>query len=250
MHLKTPIEEAGKLFKMRAGLLEKLGILTVKDLLYHIPHRYEDFTTISKIGALQPGETMTVQGVVVEIKNTYARKRFTIQKAKVQDDTGTIGITWFNQPFIPRIMTVGDTVSLSGRVGEFIHKPTMENPDYEVVQTDGTTLHTGRLVPVYPETRGMTSKWLRRQIHNVLQDIGEIEEYLPKELLSENKLLDITTAIKNIHFPKSIEESLQAKHRLGFEELFFLQLTALHRKSQWKEIYKSNKFAIEKFEKR
>lgn len=250
MQLSTPIDEAGKLFKMRAGLLEKLGVFTIKDLLFHIPHRYEDFTLISKIGNVQPGETVTVQGVVMEIKNQYTRGKFTIQKAKIQDDTGTLDVSWFNQPFIPKVINVGENVSFSGRIGEFAHHPTMENPEYEVLGENGETLHTGRLVPIYPETRGLSSKWIRRQMKNVLQELDlMIEEYLPQEVMSGNNLQDIKQSLQTIHFPDKLEDVLKARERLAFEELFFLQLTALFRKQQWKTNYKSNQFTIKKYEK-
>lgn len=247
MTLDTPIDQAGKLLQARAMLLKNLEIHTIKDLLFHIPHRYDDFRIISPIAQVQPGEIVTIQGKVLEIKNEYLRGGRKLQKAKVKDATGTIPISWFNQPFIPKVISIGDRISLSGRVGEFAHKPTLESPEYEIMNDTNPTLHTGRLVPIYPETKGLTSKWLRRQIYNFLRlNESELSEYLPTTIVKNNQLLEVKEALWNIHFPKDYETIAQAKNRLAFEELFFLQLTATHRRTVWKQTQKGIRFSLKK----
>lgn len=247
MELQTPIEKAGKLLKMRAALLENLGISTIKDLLFHIPHRYDDFTTFSKIAHVQPGETVTVIGKVLEIKNQYLRGGRKLQKATIEDETGIISASWFNQPFIAKVLQVGSNVALSGRTGAFAHKMTLESPEYEIVIENVPLLHTGRLVPIYPETKGLSSKWLRRQIYNYLTlHKAHLAEYLPKEVLTNNDLLSLSDALWKIHFPNAYDETIKARERLAFEELFLLQLTSTHRRTQWKKQMKGNVFAIEK----
>src|SRR6478609_8098401 len=109
MTLNTPIEDANKLLKMRGSLLANLEIFTIKDLLFHIPHRYDDFRVISKIAQVQNGEVVTIQGEILEVKNEFLRGGRKLQKATIQDDTGTISVSWFNQPFIPKVLSAGQT---------------------------------------------------------------------------------------------------------------------------------------------
>lgn len=248
MELHTPITGAGRLLKMKASLLENLDIKTIKDLLFHIPHRYDDFTIISKIAQVQPGEIVTIQGEVLEIKNEYLRGGRKLQKGKIQDETGSIAVSWFNQPFIPKVLSVGQHVSLSGRVGEFSAKFTLESPEYEILLENTPPLHTGRLVPIYPETKGLSSKWLRRQIYNLLSASEEkLSEYLPEDILITHQLLQLKDALWQVHFPTSYEQVAKARERLAFEELFFLQLAATHRRTLWKTQVKGNAMDVKTF---
>jgi len=250
--LDTKIETLGGVYKRFSRPLEKLGIVRLEDLLYHIPSRYEDFSIISKIGDLQPGEVVTIRGKVLSINNRYARRGFTIQKAKVEDDSGTIELVWFNQPYIAKNLAEGDEISVSGKV-EAKPKLQITNPDYELSGSE--FIHTGRLVPVYPETRGISSKWLRKEIYKLLKnDLSEIADFIPEKILSEYKLLPINQSLRTIHFPDNIDEIFQAKHRLSFNELFLLQLSSNLRRREWeKELsgsafdLKSNKEKIDKF---
>src|SRR3989304_7796991 len=148
MDLKTPLESAGRVYKMYAGRLEKLGITKLENFLYHIPFRYEDFSLISKIGQVQAGEKVTVQGKVEEIKNQYTKRWKSLQKATISDDTGSLNVIWFNQPYIPKSVSVGDQISLSGKISRDGNKLSMQSPDFEVV-FENQTIHTGRLVPIY-----------------------------------------------------------------------------------------------------
>lgn len=235
MDLQTPIRNSPlRAYKMYANRLEKLGIIKLKDFLYHIPFRYEDFSIISKIEKLQAGETVTIQGEIEEINNRYLRKWKTLQKAIVSDKTGTVEIIWFNQPFILKAVTKGDLVSISGKVELDKNKLIMKSPDYEVIYNN-QTLHTARLVPVYPETKGLSSKWLRRQVFNLLTNLNEINEYLPKQLIQKNNLMDIKQALEQIHFPKTLQFAQKAKERLAFDELLELQLYSLIRKQSWEK---------------
>lgn len=248
MDLQTPIAQASKAYKMYASRLTKLGIFKIEDFLFHTPFRYEDYSLVSKIGQVQPGETVTIKGEVVEIKNQYTRRFKTIQKAKVKDDTGEIEITWFNQPFIPKTIIKGDFVSFSGKVESFHNKPSMQSPDYEVVSEN--MLHTGRLVPIYPETKGVSSKWLRRQVFKALSESkDEIKEFLPSKTIERNNLLDLRDALEKIHFPKTMEEAEKAKERLSFDELFLLQLSSLFRKNEWNKKIIKKPFKVENFQK-
>nr|MBI5455560.1 ATP-dependent DNA helicase RecG [Candidatus Levybacteria bacterium] len=233
MDLQTPVSQVSRSYKMYAQRLEKLGITKIQDFLFHIPFRYEDYSLISKINQIQAGEIVTIQGTIKDIKNQYTRRFKTLQKAVISDDTGEIEILWFNQPFLTRVLKIGDSVSVSGKVDLDRNKPVMITPNYEVI-FNNQTVHTGRLVPVYPETRGISSKWLRRQVFNILEE-KNINDYLPEKILKENDLINLNDAICEIHFPKNLEQALKAKERLSFDELFEIQLAALIRKKSWQE---------------
>jgi len=250
MNLGTPIKQAGPIFKKYASRLEKLGIKKIEDFLYHVPFRYDDYSLVSKIADIQPGEIVTIKGAVTEIKNEYTRKWKNLQKAKVADETGEIDIIWFNQPFIPKIIKKGDTVSLAGKVDLFKNKVIFQSPEYEVLFKESEPIHTARLVPIYNETRGISSKWLRRQVSKILKEqIQFMNEYIPSSILEKNELMELNQAIEQIHFPKSSGNAQKAKSRLAFNELFLLQLAALFRKSQWKNNFFGNPFSVSKYSK-
>lgn len=234
MDLKSKVSSGGRAYKMYASRLQKLGIEKVEDFLYHIPFRYEDFSLISKISQVQPGEIVTIKGRVDEIKNQYIKKWKTLQRATISDDSGTINVVWFNQPYLTKSINPGDEISLSGKITLDKNKPAMTAPDYEII-FNNQTIHTGRLVPVYPETRGISSKWIRRQVYSLLDNLSEINEYLPQNVLQKNDLMNITKAIETIHFPDSLENAQKARERLAFNELLNLQLSSLVRKKAWEK---------------
>lgn len=250
MNLKTPVPTLGRAFKTYAARLEKLNIFTVEDFFYHIPFRYDNYSLISKINQIQVGEVVTIQGIVNEMKNAYTKNHKIFQKAVIQDETGTLDVTWFNQPYLTRVIKPGDPISLSGKVDWFAQKITLQSPDYEIMYPDHKggympTLHTGRLVPVYPETSGVSSKWLRRQIYKLLREYkDELNEFLPEEILTHNKFYSLFDALEQIHFPDSLQTAAKARLRLAFDELFLLQITSFKRKQDWKTNLVSNPFEV------
>lgn len=245
MELTTKVSQASRSLKLYAKRLERLGIFTLGDFLYHIPSRYEDYSLISSIGTVQEGEVVTVRGKVVEAKNEYTRRFKTLQKVTIADETGSIDFTWFNQPYIIKSLSFNDTLSVSGKVELFSHKLTMISPMYEVLNDNAQPVHTGRIIPVYPETHGISSKWLRRQIFQILNEFTQqIKDYLPQEIRDQHQLLDLQTAIKRVHYPASLEQAEEARSRLGFDELFLLQLAAKQRKQQWQDQKKGHAFTL------
>src|SRR3989344_8322742 len=235
MNIDTPINQAGPIFKKYSSRLEKLGIKKIEDFLYHIPFRYENYSLVSKIANAQPGEIVTIKGEVTQIKNEYTRRWKNLQKAKVADKTGEIDIIWFNQPFIPKVLKKGDAVSLAGKVDWFKNRAMLQSPQYEVLFKGSDPIHTGRLVPIYNETRGVSSKWLRRQISKILKEqIQFLNEYIPDSILKKNELLGLKQAIEQIHFPKSLIDTDKSRKRLAFDELFTLQLASITRRMEWK----------------
>lgn len=249
MDLSTPISQLGVSLRLNAKKLEKLGIYTLQDLLYFFPTRYDDLRLVSSIGLSQAGETVTIQGRVQNVNNTYARNRFQIQKVIVSDETGEIECVWFNQPFITRILKEGSHISVSGKVEQGFNKKTLKVKNYEVLDSDsGATLHTGALVPVYHETRGLTSKWIRGRVREVLNQLnGNLQEYLPDVVLQREKLMPLDEALEKIHFPKDLESAEIARRRFAFEELLLVQLAATIRRKEWNAIQSTVPLEIEKF---
>ena len=234
MDLKTPLRSLGATFKFNAKRLSRLEIESVQDLLFYTPFRYENSSIVSKIGVLQAGETVTIKGRVVNTTNIYTKKHLSIQKLTVEDETGKIDCIFFNQPYILKGIKKGDFLSAAGKADKFGRKTTLAVRGYEVLPDElADTFHTGRLVPIYFETRGLTSKWIRNRIKNLLSKDLEIKEYLPQEIIRKRRLIGISDAIKNIHFPKSIKDAEAARARLAFDELFLKHTASLIRKKEW-----------------
>jgi len=226
--------------------LRKLNINTVEDLIYHFPFRYDDFSQIKTIENIQTGEVASIQGVIWQIKNVRTRSGKFVTVATVADQSGTVEIIWFNQPYLTQTLKPGMQISLSGKIQFDGFRPKLISPSYEILKSavsqsrsdlvQGLTLHTGRLVPIYPETEGVSSKWLRAKIAKILPDyLKNTEDFVPKQTLDRQKLANLTNALNYIHFPKSQDEIEKAKKRLAFDELFLIQLASQLRKMNWQK---------------
>lgn len=236
--LSTPLNELKGVGPKFFERLKKLNIQTVKDLLWHFPFRYEDFSQISKIADLKINEAATVQGVIQEIKlkRTWRQRMFIIE-ALITDDTGSIKAVWFNQRFLLSILRKGKLVNLAGKVsrnsnGEiFLSHPIYELvPDGAEFEDQGRTKHTGRLVPIYPETKNITSKGLRFLIKPILDDLEKISDPIPLDILSRHNFPEINDALHWVHFPENLNQARIAKKRFSFEDLFFLRLANLRQR--------------------
>lgn len=205
---------------------KQLGIETVRDLFMHCPARYEDFTALVPISAVQPGERVTVEGVVRDLssKQTWKKKLF-LTEALIDDDTGTLRAIWFNQRFVGETLRVGIRVRLSGKVVGEGEERSLQNPAFERAERMAT--HTGRLVPVYPETAGLTSKFIRWQIATLFQKLPDFPDAVPGDILARLHLPSLRKALQYLHFPRNEKEVLLAKKRLAFDDMFLLQLKML-----------------------
>ena len=234
--------------------LEFLHIHTYLDLIQHFPFRYEDYSTIVPItdlfqpqyirspedlekdehNLLSQGK-LTIQGVIDRFDNIKTRRGLQMQKIFIADESGKIDVTWFNQPYLRTIMKPGTRISLSGYVKEYQGKPSIQAEEYEILRTaDDATLHTGRLMPVYQQTRGLSSKTIREKIRYVLQTYGHaIETSLPADIQKQFNLEDDVTAYTKVHFPESLEELRAARDRIAFDELFIVQLSSHIIKKEW-----------------
>lgn len=232
--LKTPIEELKHIGPRYVLYLKKLGIKTAGDLLFHFPFRYDDFSDSKLIRDAQVGETVSLKGEILDIENIRTRnRRMTLTQALVQDDSGVIQAIWFNQPFLTNALKPGMSVSLSGKIAFGKEGIQLVSPAYEVLGK--SNLHTGRLVPVYHETEGVSSKWLRAHIKPLLSLAETIPEFLPEEILDRQDLFDIGEAIRQIHFPDDGAAAEIARRRLAFDELFLVQLFMQRQRQKWQK---------------
>ncbi len=220
-------------------LLNKLGIKTIRDLLLHPPSRYLDFSNIAKIKDIRSGEAVTIQGQITSIinKRTWKRK-MNLTEAIIEDDTGSMKAIWFNQPFIAHRLRSGQFANFSGKISVHDTHATgpetyFSNPAHELV---GKTelAHTGIITPVYPETAGLTSRWIRFLMKHALKYVSQMQDVVPQEIRFQEKLLPIQEAIKNLHFPSSLEIAKAAKKQLAFEELLIIQLMVLKSRKEIK----------------
>ena len=241
MNLNTPIAEIPRVGPQSQKKLKRLGIKTVGDLLFHFPHRYEDFSNLIPISSAvnEVGRVICLQGKITDIKNIRIfKRRMTITEAQVEDPTGKIRATWFNQPYLITTFKPGDFVFLAGKMAVKNGKKYLSSPSYEKIpaqfaeaEVKYDSTHIGRLIPVYPETEGMSSRWLRFIIKPILTKLkNEIPESLPEEIRKKNNLVEMQKAIWQIHFPDSPDQAESAKKRFVFEELFNLSLIILREK--------------------
>jgi len=235
--LATNVEELPRVGQAYAKRLKKFGIKTVQDLLFYFPARYDDFSEIITIKQARArlGEVVCVQGEIVAIETTKSWHRaVAVTKATIQDKTAQIDVWWFNQPYLEKSLKENDFVCLAGKVainqdGLYLVSPVHERIN-EIGENENLT-HTGRIVPVYSETRGVTSRWLRYIIKPLLYRFCEqIPESLPQEIIKKYKFLPIQEAVWQLHFPDSLEHADAAKSRFSFEELFLIQLNVLKEK--------------------
>lgn len=206
--------------------LKRLGVETVRDLFYHFPHRYEDYSVTTPIAELASDTRVTVEGIVTKLTagKTW-KKKLLLTEATLEDRTGMLRAIWFNQRFVQTVLKEGQTVRLSGKITRDRDGLIMQSPAFE--RAERTATHTGRLVPVYPETTGLTSKFLRWQIATLFKTLKTIPDPIPAAILADLHLPDLKTALAYIHFPKLEKHVLLAEKRFAFEEMFLLQLKSL-----------------------
>lgn len=249
--LDTPIIKTRKIDARRRKALKKLGLSTIKDLIFYFPKRYDDFSTISLIKNLKINEKATVRGTVLTINNSQTfRKKFNITEAIIADETSSIKVIWFNQPYIKNYLNPGTYATFHGKIEQsYPAGLQITSPAYEKFKKD--SMHTGRIVPIYSETAYLTSKWLRFIIKPLLKYTINLKDWLPAEIKKRQNLIDLKEALYQIHFPKNLKFLSQARKRLAFDELFLIQLDALTKKYKWQNniSYKINfdKDLVQKF---
>jgi ATP-dependent DNA helicase RecG len=227
--LERPVQFLKGVGPGRAPLLQKLGLLTARDVLYHAPHRYEDASTVTRIAALATGMDATIVGRVVSSGVLPTRRGLRIFQAVVRDETGMVECAWPGQPYLERVIHKGDLLLLSGPV-KFFHGRQMQPREFTVIAGEGETAaeEGGVLFPVYPATEGLTHRQVRKLVHDNLDDllrrVREEEDSIPPDVLSRVEVEPLWQALDHVHRPASLAEAEKGRRRLAFEELFFLQL--------------------------
>ena len=215
-----------------AQILHGRGVTTLLDLLYTFPRRYDDFSLMKPINKAAFGEQITVVGTVWEVRARRTRTNQVYLQALVSDGTGQVQVTWFNQPWLAEQLKAGTQIALSGKLEQYLGRPTFNNPEWEPVARD--MLRTGRIVPIYPQTEGLNSQKLRTLIKMVLdQWANKVPDPVPAPVRQRQNLLTLADALYQIHFPDSQTTLHQARQRLIFDELLLLQLGMLGNRQQW-----------------
>ena len=232
--LTTEIININKVGKVTAQRLKKLDIQTAQDLLYFFPFRYEDYSQLSKINDLKIGESVNIVGTVELIQNKRSpRRRMNITECLVSDDSASIKIIWFNQPFIAKNLHSGDKISLAGKIEEDFSGIIMKSPIYEKIYNNAN-IHTQGMVPIYHSTSNITQKQIRFLTKQAINLVDKTEEWLTDDIIKNNFLLPLSQALKKIHFPLNNNDILNARKRIAFDELFLLQLQSQITKKELK----------------
>lgn len=232
--LETPLSDIPSIRTDYRPKLAKLGIETAGDLLRHLPYRYADFSGVTAIGSIEPGTSVTIEGTVDALERRRSwKKKLPVTEAVITDATGSIRAIWFGQRYIENVIGVGKSVRISGKASDVDGEMTFSSPAFE--RSARVPTHTGALVPTYPETFGVTSKWIRWQIRMLLESEIHIEDAIPEGILRDLHLPILKDALRYIHFPKTEDHRKIAEKRFAFEEVFLLQVRSLQVRSSWSE---------------
>ncbi|MBI4122104.1 MAG: ATP-dependent DNA helicase RecG [Parcubacteria group bacterium] len=225
LSLVTPVEQLTRVGAATASRLQRLEIYTVRDLLFHFPHRYEDFSSLKPIAQLQEGEQATVRGKVVVVSQRQAlRRNLSIATVQVADDSGSLDVIFFNQGFLVKSLQEGTEVSLSGKIERRGKKLLLKNPKLEKTDGEQRSVYTGRLLPVYPLSLNLTQKQMQFLLHHVLEARQQVVDPLPTSLRQAEGLPSLPETLRLLHAPEKMEDVVLAQRRLAFEEIFYLQL--------------------------
>ncbi|MGM0444887.1 MAG: ATP-dependent DNA helicase RecG [Bacillota bacterium] len=220
--------------------LNKLDINSLEDLFYYFPRTYEDRGKFKEIRFIRPKEDIALKVKVID-KNLIKRGRYkSILKVTFSDGTDTVVSTWFNQSYLNDVFKKGKRFNLYGQLNEKsffkYNKKEILNPIYEEIKEDKPTIHTGRVVPIYSLTEGITQKRIRYIIYQALKEhINDLNEFLPKYIVDKYNYVNIKEAIFNMHFPQDRNTFVQARNRLAFEELFLFEIIMLNRKKNYRK---------------
>ncbi len=226
----------------RVEILNKLGLFTLKDIINYFPREYEDRGNYKKIIEVIDGETVAIKAIISSnVSETRVRRNMVIYKVIAKDETGSMILTWFNQPYIKKQLKMGEEYSFYGKVKNTLGRIEMQS---SVFDESNKVKNTGKIIPIYPLTSGITQNVFRSIVETAVKTAsGNLEDSLPEWIRVQNNLDDIETAIKNIHFPEYLGQFDKARYRLAFEELLTMQLGLLRFKEKGKEDIKGISFA-------
>ena len=238
MTLDTPLAEARVATRPTAAKLARLGINTLRDLLFLFPHRHIDYSKITPIAEVEVDREITVVAQVRRAEVARIGPGPGATRATFTDSTGLLSATWFRQPYLARQFTSGTWVVLSGRVQEFRGRAQMQNPEYELL-AGGRGLedlvHAGNLLPVYPATEGLLQRTLRNAARKALDaGLPLLVDHLPTETRTQHEFPELPSAVRHMHLPPDGTFRERARRRLAFDELLLAQLAVLQRRAEWR----------------
>jgi len=224
--------------------LEKIGIKTINDLIFYFPYRYEKYEICENLNKIKVNIPINIKVKIDLIRNKRSlRKRMTITEAIVSDEHGSLEVIWFNQPFLSKNLKNGDQISLAGKIVASNGRLIMSSPIYEKINKNEEPIHTQGIVPIYNLTYGLTQKQLRFFIKKISHNFSKITEYLPKETLKRQNLININESLQKIHFPQKDQDIETAINYFKFLELFLFQLKSYFLQKDL-ETKKANKLEI------
>ncbi|UCG23061.1 MAG: hypothetical protein JSW55_12950, partial [Chloroflexota bacterium] len=229
--LRRPVSDIRGVGRVVAGRLETMGLRTIKDLLYHFPRRYDDYTLLKPINKLAFGEQVTIIGTVWETRLRRARKLKLVESV-ITDGTGKVQATWFNQPWLAEKLKAGQQIVLSGTVDQFLGRPVFQNPEWESLEME--PLRTRRIVPIYPLTQGLTANKMREIMKKAVGEwASQVADPLPASLRKRLGYSTLPKALRQIHFPDDQENIHRSRQRIAFDEMLLLQLGMLGLRRDW-----------------
>lgn len=213
----------------RQEALERMGIVRVRDLFLHLPHRYLDFSTVVPIARAQLGQDATIVGTVDRVQKKRPRPRMQIVEVSLLDPTGVLMVSFFRQPWVADQLHQGDRVAVSGKVEFSYGFRRMSSPFFEVLGAGEDSSNYARVLPVHPVTEGLSVSWARRIVSEALASRGDVCDPVPASLVSGHNLMTLARALREVHFPRTLATAERARRRLAYDELLCLQLTLLTR---------------------
>ncbi|MBP6858107.1 MAG: ATP-dependent DNA helicase RecG [Candidatus Pacebacteria bacterium] len=237
--LNSKIELLIKLRSDTKYALTKLNLYTIDDLLHHYPTRYADASSFLSISGAAEGVVATIRGAIKKIESKKSWKtKVPMSEAVVEDVSGSIKVIWFNQPYLAKMISVGQTVELTGKITMNKGAATMVNPSTKEEKALPIDSHDslfagedgGVLTPLYPESKGVSSEWFSHAIARALTEITIIPDHIPEDVLKEYSLPGLKTALIWIHNPKKNSDAVKARKRFAFDEIFQINITRAQEK--------------------
>lgn len=256
MELSDKLEKKFRLDEQQKKALRKLGLFSVHDLLFHFPTRYSDISEVKLINDLIAGEKATVYGKVSKLKTKKGyRSKIPMAEGEIEDISGKIKITWFNQAYLAKMLHDGENVKLTGKITHvkngslYLANPEVEKTGNLPIDSHDTLFNKSNVennnfaYPIYHETKGITSKWFYHAIEKILREktIDNIIDYIPEDILKKYNLPTLKTSLIWIHKPKNAKDAEAARKRFAFEEVFCIQLERQHAKNEY---HKNKSFMI------
>ena len=230
MRLDADVSNVSGVSAARSKALKKMGISTVGDLVTLYPRRYIDLSNVACIASAPIGENCTIRGNIYDMKLKRPRAQLVLVEITLVDNTGTLIITAFRQPWLMNTLSPGATVAVAGKVEFNYGFKRMTNPfieEIDVIQTSDAGLSDGVIIPVHPACAEISAAWMRRLVKNALNACDALEDFLPLELRKKHALMSRRCALRAIHFPHSMHEKTLAHKRLAYEEVLLLQLALM-----------------------